>query len=137
MNIKRIFDNKFAAAILPLIPLFLAASFKFSVNDHVNGDAFGHIYQNYIVGAWIDIITLSFIGAIAWGYASLGHEKNLSTELAILISIPIVTAVICLVLTLGGPKLNYTGEWVTVYIPILLSIISVSFCSVMIREVSK
>ncbi|MES0863070.1 hypothetical protein ABLN87_11985 [Ruegeria sp. SCPT10] len=132
-----ILDNKIAAALLPLLPVMLAAVFKFSVIDDVNGDPYLHIFSNYVVGAWIDVLSISLIGAIAWAYASAGHERFIAKELAIIVAAPMLTLVVCVFFRLGAPKMNWNGDLYVVYIPLCLSLFSLAFSSVMIRELSK
>ncbi|WP_420858306.1 hypothetical protein [Marivivens marinus] len=133
----RLFDNKLAAALLPLIPLVMGAAFKFAVIDEPNGDPFLHLFDSYIVGAWIEVISISMVGAIAWAYASAGHERQLGQELIIVVVAPLIALIVCIVLRLGAPKLDWANDWTTVYLPLILSLVALAFSSVMIREVSK
>lgn len=133
----KLLDNKISAALLPLVPLAIASTFKFSIIDDVNGDPYIHIFNNYVVGAWIEVLSISLIGAIAWAYASAGHERSLGKEFAIIVSAPTVALFVCIFLRLGAPKLNWTSDAVVVYSPLAFSLLSLAFSSVMIREVSK
>jgi len=130
-------DNKLSAALLPLFPVVIGSIVKFSVVDTPTDDPTTFFYQNYIAGAWVEILTVSMVGVIAWGYSGQLKKPELVQELVIIMSAPLIVALICIALRLGLPKFNIESDYLTVALPLFLSYASLAFSSIMIREFSK
>jgi len=125
------------AAFFPVIPLLTGACLKISIIDNVQTDPFSHIEANYFNGVWIELISISFIASISWGYANKNADAALKLEALILLIIyPIVIFIICLLLSLGLPKFGILDKSFTIFMPFALGMIALCSTSIFIRRLS-
>lgn len=136
---QKYIDNKVAAAILPLVPLCFGMFLKFSIVDKVPNavEPTDHIYNTYLVGAWVEVISISIVGAIVWAYAIDSTHTDVGRELMLILIVPFIVAFLCAGIYLGAPKMQFTSSFATVHLPNILSVCSLCWSSIMIREVSK
>ncbi len=131
-------ENRIATVTLPLIPIFLGMMLKISLIDKVSLPPLEHLVENHIRGIWLEFISISYIGALAWGFGrSSSNDVTLGQKLVILCVIPAVMFILCLCLYLGFPKLGLNAPIYTIIIPAFLGLVSLISTSLAIREFSR
>ena len=122
------------AVTLPFVPIVVGMILKLSLIDQVTLPPYDHILENYLRGIWLEFISISYIGVMAWAYGqSMAHTENLNEKIVILVTVPAMIFIICLGTTLGLPKLGAVSVFVTVTVPAILGTTSLIFTSLAIR----
>ncbi|MDX8350163.1 hypothetical protein SLH49_19395 [Cognatiyoonia sp. IB215446] len=131
-------DNRAATIVLPLVPVFLGVMLKVALVDSVTLPPFEHMVENHIRGIWLEFISISYIGALAWGFGRSGaNDADLGRKLVVLCVIPAIMFVLCLCFFLGFPKLGLGAPMFTIVIPGVLGLASLVSTSLAMREFSS
>lgn len=135
---RNLVENRLAAVSLPLIPVFLGILLKIALVDKVNLPPLEHVVENHVRGIWLEFVSISYIGALAWGFGRSGtNDPALGQKLVVLSVIPAIIFILCLCFYLGLPKLGLSAPIYTVVVPAILGLASLVSTSLAIREFSR
>lgn len=126
------------AVVLPFVPIVVGVILKLSLIDHVTLSPYEHFLENYLRGIWLELISISYIGVMAWAYGqSVNATERLSEKVVILVAVPAALFVLCLGAALGLPKFGIVSVLATVTVPAILGTTSLVFTSLAIRSFTK
>lgn len=136
--VQHFFDSRTGCVLLPVFPVLCGMILKIALIDKVTLPPVEHVVENYLRGIWLELISISYIGAIAWGYGrSTQGDNDLGRKIAVLSTVPAILFVFCLCFALAAPKLGFAGALFTITIPGVLGISSLAATSLLIREYSQ
>ncbi|MBO0905798.1 hypothetical protein [Jiella sonneratiae] len=120
--------------VLPFLPLVLGVGLKFALIDQPAGDLLDHIQEVYLRPAWIEFIVTAFIlGATALLSQPVVDKKDI-TVYAI---VPLACFIVCVILVAGSEKAKIDSRLVQVYIPGIITAVSLAFSGGWVGKSSK
>lgn len=110
--------------LLPFLPLVVGVGLKFALIDQPSDDLLDHFYEVYLRPAWIEFIVTAFIlGATALLSQSVVDKKDV-TVYAI---VPSACFILCVILVAGSQKAKIDSGVIQVYIPGVVTAVSLAF----------